>query len=1216
MTTTLPLFWHLSSSSKKERLDASVKLVGALEQFQSQFVPVNKSGATSGSDDEGDEDENEEGAFKSDGLDSMNAQDVSYSIRRLVRGLASPRESSRLGFAVALTELLSRVETVTCSQIVTLIVDGTNTQGSMTGQEERDVLFARLFGLTSVIRSGLIVRAGSLPTSGSSAADASTHSSFEETVKQLLAIGEKKSFLRESAWWTITLAIDALKESEVTWKGDAVDTMLQQLFVEYDIWSPEKVALAVKLQTLYPDQDWRKLFSPAFKNPDLLNTGNLQSLARILKESAVEDSDAKDVPKTTTGNWKPQLHFVWDTLLEQLLPGPNSSQSPRGSFQEFFRIVVDESLFSSTASAERKYWGFQVFQKALPRVDQDTMPMLFTKNFMRTWINHLSKPDRYLHKIARQTVTDVQAFVQSNPHLGFALIFQLTGVNGSHQFDKLTKTKTVEGILTSMDAEGIKSYITYLLGQVSVPTGQTTEDIHAINSRRSWIIDQLGALIRSGSMPKSDDWVQSILDWLVIHGLFNIKKKSEKSPFLAMHSIPNPVFSEDLRQSCRNRLLACISDLNTQTSVVKSGDKSSKVSAVASDGEFWVSKVLKTILSLEKDSKHVSLQNPLDDDVLVHCSKAQELATQLKIVTDERQEAAKGAELLLSATILQQYCSDEGDEIDTEALEVSYPRLIYHIHLKDFKACIDGATRMFPQGKKGKKGRKSAAASEEQPQPEPVDVFVDTIIGFLEKSTAYMRTVGNQVFGLLSSAVQESTIDLIVTQLERRDPAELLEGEDDDEEMDVEDAHAHTVNGTGEEKSDESDDDAAEDDEDSNDEEEDVELRRKIEEALRVNGIEAATGETDEEEDLMDDDQMMAIDEQLAAVFRSRANEKKTGKGVDVQREATHFKNRVLDLVDIFVKKQPSSRLVLRLIAPLIDLISGTGLDERQLSDKAKGILRSRIAKSKEIPVDIDVEATLAIVTDLHTRARKVHSSDMLATLSQCSLYLSRILVHYDSEAPLVQLYQESLADFLTRKNSALNSNFFQDFTRRLPASAWPVRNDLLDLSGRAVNAYRQGQAYQLLDTLMSQLPAMGDVNSLEVVEFTTRLQRALLEAATDACTDKNSLNAAQLKELFKLALVAARQIQRVDSTSIAQVVQPTSWHSLAGRLSSSDRFKTSPGLPKMCEQIVRLSKPADAPAAKVDAPLLKTKRKAEESAGADDIAVATKKTKRKKVKV
>ena len=106
MSTTLPLFWHLSSSSKAERLDASVKLISALEHFQAQFTPKEAS-----SEDEEEQEDN--GAKKGDGLDALNAQDVSYSIRRLVRGLASPRESSRLGFAVALTEVRFGLENTT-----------------------------------------------------------------------------------------------------------------------------------------------------------------------------------------------------------------------------------------------------------------------------------------------------------------------------------------------------------------------------------------------------------------------------------------------------------------------------------------------------------------------------------------------------------------------------------------------------------------------------------------------------------------------------------------------------------------------------------------------------------------------------------------------------------------------------------------------------------------------------------------------------------------------------------------------------------------------------------------------------------------------------------------------------------------------------------------------------------------------------------------------
>lgn len=76
-----------------------------------------------------------------------------------------------------------------------------------------------------------------------------------------------------------------------------------------------------------------------------------------------------------------------------------------------------------------------------------------------------------------------------------------------------------------------------------------------------------------------------------------------------------------------------------------------------------------------------------------------------------------------------------------------------------------------------------------------------------------------------------------------------------------------------------------EDDEDSAvdevDETESAELRKKIEEALKINGVERAedsdSGSSSEEE-LLDDDQMMQFDEKLAEVFRLRKNEK-SGKG-------------------------------------------------------------------------------------------------------------------------------------------------------------------------------------------------------------------------------------------------------------------------------------------------------------------------------------------------
>jgi DNA polymerase phi len=154
----------------------------------------------------------------------------------------------------------------------------------MTGQEERDVLFAHLFGLTAVIQSGLLARDTPLSSpSASTQPAASSLASFEDVLTQLLALGAKKSWLHESAWWTIGLALDALGSARVAWREQAFDVAVRAVFEENKVWSPEKVALAMKLQKLCPERDWARILGSTFKQPQIVHTSNYHALARILK---------------------------------------------------------------------------------------------------------------------------------------------------------------------------------------------------------------------------------------------------------------------------------------------------------------------------------------------------------------------------------------------------------------------------------------------------------------------------------------------------------------------------------------------------------------------------------------------------------------------------------------------------------------------------------------------------------------------------------------------------------------------------------------------------------------------------------------------------------------------------------------------------------------------------------------------------------------------
>jgi DNA polymerase phi len=62
------------------------------------------------------------------------------------------------------------------------------------------------------------------------------------------------------------------------------------------------------------------------------------------QESSFDEDEGTIVTKLALGNWKPQVHFIWDIILDQLLSTPKSPNASRASFQEFFRLVVDGSL--------------------------------------------------------------------------------------------------------------------------------------------------------------------------------------------------------------------------------------------------------------------------------------------------------------------------------------------------------------------------------------------------------------------------------------------------------------------------------------------------------------------------------------------------------------------------------------------------------------------------------------------------------------------------------------------------------------------------------------------------------------------------------------------------------------------------------------------------------------------------------------------------------
>jgi hypothetical protein len=87
-------------------------------------------------------------------------------------------------------------------------------------------------------------------------------------------------------------------------------------------------------------------------------------------------------------------------------------------------------------------------------------------------------------------------------------------------------------------------------------------DAKAIEDRRQWALDQTLALCRNASVPKEDPWISSVLDFLLVHGFFVIRKLDKKSPIGA-------VSAELSRPIRRCQLLTlCLAARRSQTCLV------------------------------------------------------------------------------------------------------------------------------------------------------------------------------------------------------------------------------------------------------------------------------------------------------------------------------------------------------------------------------------------------------------------------------------------------------------------------------------------------------------------------------------------------------------------------------------------------------------------------------------------------------------------------
>ncbi|CAJ2501381.1 Uu.00g042340.m01.CDS01 [Anthostomella pinea] len=864
--------------------------------------------------------------------------------KRLFRGLASSRNASRLGFSMVLTEILrqlfgsnnlneSKFPALTFDKVLGILIENTSAGGNLPGQEERDFYFGRLFGLQCFVGSEILF---------------GDETRWPKVLDLLLQMANKKVWMRSHCGWVILESVPQMGQA-------GAEETLEKLA---DIGlgkTAEGVGIWLRARSCYTGMK-----APTTPWEDPLSPGVLPEIARVLKENVAQDTgedQASAKMKQKQSNWTAQVHFVWDIILETFLA---QKKQAKDQFKLFWTAVIDDGLFSKTASDGQKFRGFMIFQKFLHGLapNEKLVRELFARNFMKCLMNQAAIEDRYLHRAALKSLQSMEKVVEAFPELLIPVIKELIGKSGTYDFDQRTNTKTIENLLQWATPTNSKKVLKLLRGPVTA-MDEASGDVEKFRQAYADYVFKLATQAKESPNDTDNADSKSALE-------VGVKELAACAYSIQRESTPE--LSDKTREVFRRRLASAFA----------------KVTKQRENTEYLCS----AVISVEPSA--VSMSGELVDEQIAALKAMKKLLKPRKKSEASQAEASLSIALLYATTLLQLY------DGAPDAISI----------LQDLRGCSekmkskeDGLSELLVEILLALVSRQSPMMrqiSEQVFEAFTPQVSSEALVLLTEPLVAEENSKG---FQALFENLDEEDVEM------DDDEGSASSGEEDDDEDEISeigsDVEFVTLNeADGETEGDDDDNDDEDEDEDKNEQyEAEAQELANLEDALgkvlgshRLDKDEDAES-SDDDSDMSDSD-MMELDSKLVEVFKQRAkstNQKKDKK--DAKESIVVFKHRVLDLLSIYVKKEASNPLAFNILLPLLELVRTTTV--KALASKAITIIgdfskASKKARSKDMK--IDTEEQLRLLKETHQEASKGPSHAFAKAASTASLLVASSL--------------------------------------------------------------------------------------------------------------------------------------------------------------------------------------------------------------------------------
>ncbi|GAQ87782.1 DNA polymerase V [Klebsormidium nitens] len=1062
--TGMQVYWNLASVDSSVREQAAATLVSEL--VKDQQASENRDGAADG------------------GKASVRgcAPGVQYALRRLVRGLGSGNKGARQGFALALSQVLNVVPSLSGDSLLELINKELDLSASAKGQDARDVYLGRIFAYGAIVRSPYLVSAAQT--------EEQVHLAGA-LVQATLELGEKKSFLRECAAQVALELLHKLPASAVGQLLSADQSALSLWLSSSEGSSPESLLLALRLW------QWGKLSDEARAQIALLpSSGLVQDLFSVPHlEKLLEQLKG-------ASHSHPRLHSVWFALSELLLSRFDSGSEAAGKknkktkkdsgekgngpagacgpteLASLWAVVVEGGLLQSK-SHERKVLAMELLRALLlPHLTAAHAPAVLSVRFLRCILDSLRDANSLLHSEARHLLQNLLGWVASGEDSSMRRVALLTALQtqSGGAFDKVTKTDTVKKLKEGMDDAGWQQYLSslkadFLRGEKDAAGEEADADDAPSTSgpsgdaKRLWALDQMVAVCRQ-TQGGSRDRLRVVMDtarFLAAAGLFEIEADGGLDELQGL--VNKGLLSRSVRDAAASRMLSLLGEA---TSNVGKG----KRAPVGADGES------------EEKAKRDPLVELAEFVERVESSSGAEYVREL---LDEDREALvqlRG----LTKKIEKKLASAEGPVVERLS---SLRALVIHLQLAtllepgsagEIATELEGIYKgAFVKSKKAEAG------------PPYMDVLVDVLLSLLARPSAAVRDAVDQVFKAFSSDLTPTGLADLLRVLRRQPGSKRWkkaadaksEGADADEDSDA-DEDVLSEEDDEEEEEEGGDEGAAEEGAESDEGGEEAGPLQISDDEVEADsdgegGSGGGGGDESEEFSDMDDDTMFRVDRALAAVLRETKKEKqRSGKAGERSRAeaARHFQYRVLALLDAFLKRHSERGLVLAAVLPLVSALQRAikaGADGAPLADKIQALLRSRFFEGgPKYPrgAEVDTTAVRELLAKAFKHAASSHNGKVAAAAGGAGLYFIKVLngttpgLDRTGDADVAAAFRATFQAFFARR-SRLSRAFFGEAFSRHPWLARAMAGDLLDQCEAARSEFLRTEAMQLLAAVL-----------------------------------------------------------------------------------------------------------------------------------------------------